>query len=137
MKRLIFATLCGTLVSAVSLTVNLLLTDEQALAAARTLYGVTTAPQVFGFVLGLLVVFGALPVILIGFVLRLFRRASPVTLVLTPAILFLLTLVETAREMSDDSLAYECLPAMVVGGGVMFRLLVIAKIPQSVEPVFE
>src|SRR5579862_2122457 len=105
MKRLIFATLCGTLVSAVSLTVNLLLTDEQALAAARTLYGVTTA--------------------------------SPVTLVLTPAILFLLTLVETAREMSDDSLAYECLPAMVVGGGVMFRLLVIAKIPQSVEPVFE
>jgi hypothetical protein len=137
MKRLILATLCGTFVSAVILTLSLSLADERAITLIRTLHGVTTPLGTFGFVLGFLIVFGALPAILLGAVLRYFSRASPVTLVLTPAILFLLTLAEITREMADVSLAYETLPAMIVGGGVMFQVLVTAKIPQNVEAAFE
>jgi hypothetical protein len=137
MRRLILATLCGMLVSAVLLTASLLLADDKALTIVRTLYGVTNAVQTFGFVLGFLAVFGAAPAIAIGFVLRLVRRASPVTLVLTPAILFALTLVEIAREMREASLVAECLPAMAIGGAVMFWILSSRRIPQPVEAVFE
>jgi hypothetical protein len=137
MKRLILAAACGTLVSAVLLTASLLLAGEKALAILQTLYGATNAVQTFGFVLGFLAVFGATPAIVIGFVLKLFRRASPVTLVLTPAILFALTLVEIAREMREASLVAECLPAMAIGGAVMFWILSSPRIPQPVEAVFE
>ena len=103
-RLILAAAVRGMLVSAVLLTASLLLADDRSLTIVRTLYGVTNAVQTFGFVLVFLAVFGALPAIAIGFVLRLVRRASPVTLVLTPAILFALTLVEIAREMREASL---------------------------------
>jgi hypothetical protein len=137
MKRLILATSCGTLVSAVLLTASLLLAGEKALAIVQTLYGVANAIETFAFVLGFLAVFGTLPAIFIGFALRLFRRASPLTLVLTPTILFLLTLLEIARETDDAALVAECLPAMAAGGAVMYWILSRWKIPQPVEAAFE
>jgi hypothetical protein len=137
MKRLIVAALCGTFVSAVLLTATLLLADERALGIIQALHGVTNAAQTFGFVLGFLVVFGALPAVPIGIVLKLVRRASPVTLVLTPAILFALTLIEIAREMGEAQLVAEGLPAIVLGGAVMFWILVSWQVPRPVEIVFE
>lgn len=137
MKRLILATSCGTLVAAVLLTFALLAADERALTILQAVYDVTTALQTFGFVLAFLFVFGALPAILIGVALRFFRRASPVTQVATPAILFLLTLAEIAREMGDASLALECLPAMAAGGLTMFWILASERIPQPLEAMFE
>jgi hypothetical protein len=137
MRRLILAALCGTLVSAVLLTASLLAADERALTIVRTLYGVPDALQTFVFVLGYLLVFGALPAIALGGVLMFFRRASPITLVLTPAILFTLTLGEVAREMREVSLVTECLPAMIVGGAAMFLILSRGRIQQPVEAVFE
>jgi hypothetical protein len=137
MKRLVSAALCGTLVSAVLLSASLLFADQRALDIVQALHGVTNAVETFGFVLAFLLVFGALPAVVIGVVLKLFRRASPGTMVLTPAILFAMILIEIAREMDDAMLVAECLPAMAAGGAMMFWVLVSWKIPQPVEAVFE
>lgn len=137
MKRLIVATLAGTLVSAVVLFVKLALTDPEALAIAETVFGAPDAATTFGTILLALAVAGGIPTVLIGAALMLSRRASPVTLVLTPAILFLFVLIEIARETRDATLQLDCLPAMAVGGAAMFWILRRWKIPQPVEAVFE
>ena len=137
MKRLVIATLCGTVVSAVLLTASLVLADNRALDIIQALHGATNTVQTFGFVLGFLLLFGALPAIGIGAVLKLLRRASPFTLVLTPAILFVLTLIEIAREMREAALVAECLPAMAIGGAASFWILSRWPVPQPIEAAFE
>jgi hypothetical protein len=123
MKRLILATLCGTLLSAVLLSLDLMFVDERMLVILQALHNVTAPPEIFAFVFALLFVFGALPTIVIGAVLRHLRRASPTTLVLTPAILFSLILAEVSFRMQDASLALESLPALVAGGLAMLSVL--------------
>lgn len=93
--------------------------------------------EIFAFVLFVLLAFGTSPAILTGAILKGLRRAKPETLVLTPAILFLLTTIGVAVGTGDDWLALECLPAMVAGGLVMFWVLARGKIPQVMEPVFK
>ncbi len=137
MKRLIVATLFGTLISAVVLFVKLALSDPTSLAIVETLFNAPDAATTFGTILLALAIAGGIPTVLIGAALMLSRRASPVTLVLAPAILFLLVLIEVARETRDATLGLDCLPAMAVGGAAMFWILWLWKIPQSVEAVFE
>ena len=137
MKRLIVATLVGTLTSAVVLFVKLVLSDPASLAVIESRFDAPGAPATFGAILLALAVAGGIPTVLIGAGLMFFRRASPVTLVLTPAILFLLVLIEIARETRDATLGLDCLPAMTFGGAAMFLILWLWKIPQPVEAVFE
>jgi hypothetical protein len=136
MKRLIVATLAGTLASAVVLFVKLALSDPASLAVVESRFGPGPATA-FGAILLALAISGGVPAVLIGVALMFFRRASPVTLVLTPAILFLFVLTEVARETHDATLQFDCLPAMAAGGAAMFWILWLWKIPQPVEAVFE
>lgn len=137
MKRLIVATLAGTLISAVVLFVKLVLSDPESLAVIESRFDAPGAATTFGTILLALAAAGGVPTVLIGAALMFFRRASPVTLVLTPAILFLLVLTEIARETRDATLQLDCLPAMAAGGAAMFWILWLWKIPQPVEAVFE
>ena len=137
MKRLILAASCGTLVAAVLMSLDLFFVDDRARTVLEALHGIATPLQTFVFMLAFLFVFGALPAIAIGAVLRRAGRASPATMVLMPAILYGLTLAEVAREMHDASLALECLPAMAAGGLTMFWILARGKFPRPVEPAFE
>ncbi|HEX4295164.1 MAG TPA: hypothetical protein VHZ29_13605 [Rhizomicrobium sp.] len=137
MKRLIVATLVGTLASAVVLFVKLALSDPASLAVIESRLDAPGAAATFGTILLALAAAGGIPTVLIGAALMLSRRASPVTLVLTPAILFLFVLTEVARETRDATLQFDCLPAMAVGGAAMFWILWLWKIPQPIEAVFE
>ena len=138
MKRLIAATFLGTLVSAVVLFARLALSDLAPLAIVETMFDLPSAARTFGLILAALLVAGGIPAVVIGGVLMYLRRASPVTLVLTPTILFVLVLAEVARETHDATLALDCLPAMAGGGLAMFLWLSRrAPIPQPVEAVFE
>jgi hypothetical protein len=133
MKRLILATLCGTLLSALLLSLDLIFVDERAMTTLQALHNVTAPLAVFAFVSAILFVIGALPTILIGAILRYLHRASPATIVLTPAILFSLTLAEVALRMRDASLVLECLPALVAGGLAMFWVLASGKNAQATQ----
>jgi hypothetical protein len=137
MKRLIVATLVGTLISAAALFVKLALSDPASLAVIESRFDAPDAATTFGTVLLALAVAGGIPTVLIGATLMFFRRASPVTLVLTPAILFLFVLTEVARETRDATLQLDCLPAMAAGGAAMFWILWLWKVPQPIEAVFE
>jgi len=137
MTRLVLAALGGTLVSAALLSLDILFVDERALTILNTLHAVSAPLEIFAFVLLVLLAFGTLPAILIGAILKALRRASPETLVATPAMLFLLTTIDVAVGTGDVRLALECLPAMAAGGLAMFWVLARGKIPQVMEPVFK
>jgi hypothetical protein len=138
MKRLIAATLLGIAVSAVVLFARLLFWDPATFAIIEARFDGWTEIKTFGFILFVLLAAGGIPAVLIGAVLMLFRRAWPVTLVFTPGALFLLILIEVARETHDATLIHDCLPAMLAGGAVMFAWLSRrAPIPQPVEATFE
>jgi hypothetical protein len=111
----------------VLLSLDVLFVDERVMTILQELHNVTTPLEVFAFVAAILLAFGALPTILIGLILRSLHRASPTTMVLTPAILFSLILAEVALGMRDASLALESLPALVAGGLVMFCVLAWGK----------
>jgi hypothetical protein len=136
MNRLILAAFGGTLVASVLLALDILFVDDRAQTILQTLHGVSTPLETFAFVLAILFTFGTLPTIAIGAILKSLRRASPQTLVLTPAILFLLTLTDVAAGTSDALLALEALPALAAGGVTMFWILAQGRIPQSIEPAF-
>jgi len=77
---------------------------------------------------------GVLPTLFIGSVLIALKRGTALTLVLTPAILFLLVLA----RIGDAHLALVLLPAMVTGGAAMLWWLAGAKpAPEPVHLVFE
>jgi hypothetical protein len=134
MRRLILAASCGTLIAAMLMSFDVFFVDQRPLAILDAVHGISTTPAAIAFMTGFLFVFGALPAIAIGWVLRRVGRAAPSTLVLAPAGLFLLTLAEVAYAMRDASLALECLPAMAAGGLVMFWILARETMP---EPVFK
>lgn len=126
--RLVAATLAGSVVGTAVLIatgwnqVDTMVPPDQSL-------GMTLAKLVLTVLLG-----GALPTVLIGAVLMAFKRANAATLVLTPAILFLLILA----EIGDTRLAYVLLPAMLTGAAAMLWLLASAKpAPEPVHLVFE
>lgn len=136
MSRLIVATLCGTTLAAVIVFGGLLLQDDGAFTTLQAIYKLTTWGEMFGAVAAVLLLFGAAPTIVIGTVLMLVKRSSPILLVLTPAALFLFTLIEVVREMRDATLALQVLPAMVVGGLLMFAMLS-RPVAEPPERVFE
>jgi hypothetical protein len=137
MKCLILAASCSTLVAALLMSLDVLFVDDHARTILQALHDVSTPAETFAFMLAFLYVFGALPAILIGAILRSLGRASPATLVLSPAVLFLATLIEVAVRMGDASLALECLPAMAAGGLTMFWILSRGQIAPPAEPAFE
>jgi hypothetical protein len=122
-SRLIVATLCGTALAAVVVFDGLLLRDDGAFTILQALYRLTTWGDMFGVIVAILLLFGAIPTIVIGAVLILIRRSSPILLVATPAALFLFILIEMVREMRDATPALQVLPAMVAGGLLMFVML--------------
>ena len=137
MKRLILAASCGTLVAALLMSLDVWFVDDRARTILQALHDVSTPVETFAFMLVFLFVFGALPAILIGAILRSLGRAAPATLVLSPAILFLATLIEVAVRMDEASLALECLPAMAAGGLTMFWILSRWGIASPDAPAFE
>jgi len=134
--RLITATLCGTALAAVVVFGGLLLHDDGAFTTLQAIYKLTTWGEMLGFIAGALLLFGAGPTIVIGAVLILVRRSSPILLVATPATLFLFTLIEVVRERNDASFAVQLLPAMVAGGALMFVMLS-RPVAEAPEKVFE
>ena len=129
--RLIAATLGGSVVGT-SVLFALLAADWNqidTLVPPDQNLGVTLAKIVPTVLLG-----GSLPTVLIGAVLMARKRADAVTLVLTPAILFLLV----PARIGDAQLALLLLPGMVTGSAAMLWLLASAKpAPEPVHLVFE
>jgi predicted neutral ceramidase superfamily lipid hydrolase len=115
---------------------GLLLQDDGAFTTLQAIYKLTTWGEMLGFIAGALLLFGAGPTIVIGAVLILVRRSSPILLVATPATLFLFTLIEVVRERNDASFAVQLLPAMVAGGALMFVMLS-RPVAEPPEKVFE
>jgi len=135
-SRLIVASLCGTALAAVVVFGGLLLHDDGAFTTLQAIYKLTTWGEMFGAIVAILLLFGAGPTIVIGAVLMAVKRSSPILLVLTPATLFLFTLIEMVRETRDATLALRILPAMVAGGLVMFAMLA-RPVAEPPEKVFE
>src|SRR3569832_664479 len=101
--RLITATLSGTALAAVVVFRRLLLHKDGAFTTLQAIYKLTTWGEMLGFTAGALLLFGAGPTIVIGAVLILVRRSSPILLVATPATLFLFTLIEVVRERNKTT----------------------------------
>ena len=129
--RLVAATLGGGIVGAATLLATIaglcgadwnMLLPEQGLVASLGRFALAV------------LVGGVLPTLVIGSVLIGLKRANAVTLVLTPAILFLLILA----RIGDAHLAFVLLPAMVTGGAAMLWWLAHARpTPEPVHLVFE
>ncbi|MBV9993353.1 MAG: hypothetical protein JOZ72_18920 [Alphaproteobacteria bacterium] len=129
--RLVAASLAGSVVGIVVLIATLAADWDRVatMVPPDQGLGVTLARIALTVLLG-----GTLPTVLIGAVLTALKRANAVTLVLTPAILFLLILA----RIGDAGLAYAVLPAMIAGAAAMLWLLATAKpAPEPVHLVFE